>query len=1027
MDPFTAVGLAGNVVQFVDFACKLFSEARELKTSMTGQSAAQLELQTTCNYLNTFTRQLSTSHFDANPQNLASGEKAIVDLAASCKSTADELLALLQKLQVKQYANHRSYQSFLQAVRGVWKKSKIEELQRRLDSHRRDLTLGLAHSLGDRQSTINVQLRALKEANMRMELNQTQMLDRLSKEISAIAVDATQAQAALTREGSAIKAEDLKAIGDALTSLVDEGRYLTKSQKVLSSLYFKSMKTRHSNVASAHAQTFDWVFRPTSQKSRHSRPPVHFLDWLSHKNGIFWVSGKPGSGKSTLMKHICGHRRTRQTLKLWAKAERCITAKYFFWSAGSTMQKSLKGLLQSLLFDIFKQCPEVISVACPGDATAWEAQMKEDESWDFSDLSNMVRRITHCKEMAAKFCFFIDGLDEYDGRHFDVIKVLDNLAKSPNIKICVSSRPWNIFEDAYGHDVTRKLYLQDLTRQDIKVYVKHRFDKYFAQLHPTPQDKRFKELLEEITNKAQGVFLWVLLVVNSLLEGLTNGDSIALLFSRLRRLPTDLEAFFGHMLNSIDSIYHEHMARSFQIALAASTPLTLMAYSFLDEEMENGKSALERPVKPMDNYELSARHQQMRRRLNGQTKGLLEARQDPAGTDYFGYRVDFLHRTVHDFLRTNDMQKLLAGKTKAGFNPELSILRGYLVLLKAMPLSQRRVTDQSGPVQQLLEEAFFYAREIEIRTKSANRDLIDEFGAVIEAISKETGQDFVWYRDSAVGDYDCVGDKVRKAACSSFFEYTIQKGLQVYVEQKLQADADIKLPGGRPMLDCALRICPSKFSGEIELLDMVRYLLESGADPNEMYGDCSIWGRFLLQISHLPSGRRPPQDVSSALHRHRLIELLLHHGADVNVTYNDNPLFADYIMFVGNHRPSEEIEQIHLQTIDLFISRGPDLCAKLSKRISLLGQFFMYSIGRRGTATPDFRCRMWKYIMPLDEEDEESLAKCEPYMGQIQFLDSKWQQRQKLREEKMSNNQTSMVKASYKWVDWMLSWVWIGV
>ncbi|EUC47766.1 hypothetical protein COCMIDRAFT_58713, partial [Bipolaris oryzae ATCC 44560] len=547
MDPFTAVGLAGNIVQFVDFACKLFSEARELKTSVTGQSTAQLELETTCNYLNTFTRQLSTSHFDSNPRNLTSGEKAIVDLATSCKSTADELLALLQKLQVKQNANHRSYQSFLQAARGVWKKSKIEELQRNLDSHRRDLTLGLAYSLGDRQSTINIQLRALREANMRMELNQTQMLDRLSKETSDIAVDATQAQASLAREGSAIKAEDLKAIGDALTSLVAEGRYLTKSQKVLSSLYFKSMKTRHSNVASAHAQTFDWVFRPPSQKSRHSRPPVHFLDWLTHKNGIFWVSGKPGSGKSTLMKHICGHRRTRQTLKLWAKGERCITAKYFFWSAGSTMQKSLKGLLQSLLFDIFKQCPEVISVACPENGTSWEAQMKEDESWDFSDLSNMVRRITHCKEMAAKFCFFIDGLDEYDGRHFDVIKVLDNLAKSPNIKICVSSRPWNIFEDAYGHDVTRKLYLQDLTRQDIKVYVKHRFDEYFAQLLPTSQDKRFKELLEEITNKAQGVFLWVLLVVNSLLEGLTNGDSIALLFSRLRRLPTDLEAFFGHM------------------------------------------------------------------------------------------------------------------------------------------------------------------------------------------------------------------------------------------------------------------------------------------------------------------------------------------------------------------------------------------------------------------------------------------------------------------------------------------------
>jgi hypothetical protein len=879
----------------------------------------------------------------------------------------------------------------------------------------------------DRQSTINVQLHALKEASIRLELNQTQMLDRLSKEISDIALDATQARASLTREGSAIKAEDLKAIGDTLASLIEEGRYLTKSQRVLSSLHFKSMEIRHSNIALAHAQTFDWIFRSTSQRPKASRPTVYFLDWLTSKNGIFWVSGKPGSGKSTLMKYISGHRRTMQTLKLWAKPERCITAKYFFWSTGNSMQKSLKGLLQSLLFDMFKQCPEVISVACPEKTTSYETQIKDDDSWDIADLSSMVRRITHCKEMSAKFCFFIDGLDEYEGRHFDVIKVLDNLSKSPNIKICVSSRPWSIFEDAYGQDPTRKLYLQDLTRQDIKVYVKHRFDEYFAQLLPATQEKRFQELLEEITNKAQGVFLWVLLVVNSLLEGLTNGDSISLLFSRLRRLPTDLEAFFGHMLNSIDDIYHEHMARSFQIALAASTPLTLMAYSFLEEDLEDGQSALEKPVKPMDSYELSSRHQQMRRRLNGQTKGLLEARQDPAGTDYFGYRVDFLHRTVHDFLRTKDMQDLLLAKTKSGFNPESSILRGYLVLLKAMPLSERRLKDQAGPMQQLLEEAFFYAREVEIQTKSTNHNMINEFGAVIDRISREAQQDFVWYRDSAIGDYDGINGHARKAACSSFFEYTIQKGLHLYVKQKLQRTPKTKLRGGRPILDCALRICPSKFSGEIELLDMVRYLLESGADPNEMYGACSVWGRFLLQVSNSRGGRRTPQEFSVALHRHRLIELLLFHGADANVMYDGSFIFGDYLMFVANLLPSEEVEQVHLQTIDLFISHGSDLGAAFNRGkigFSLLGCFYLLILGQGVNATTGFQRRIWSHIMPLDEEEKQKLADNDRNTN-IHFLEDKWRERQKSRTDKISVDQTPVVEASSGWTSWIFSWVWM--
>jgi hypothetical protein len=148
VDPFTAIGVAGNIVQFLDFACKLFSEARELSKSVTGQSTAHQELESACNYLNIFSGQLSTSHFDTNPQNLTSGEKAIVELAASCRSTSDELSAMIQKLQLKPNTNHRSYQSFLQAVKGVWKKSKIEELQRKLDNHRRDLTMGLAYTLG---------------------------------------------------------------------------------------------------------------------------------------------------------------------------------------------------------------------------------------------------------------------------------------------------------------------------------------------------------------------------------------------------------------------------------------------------------------------------------------------------------------------------------------------------------------------------------------------------------------------------------------------------------------------------------------------------------------------------------------------------------------------------------------------------------------------------------------------------------------------------------------------------------------
>lgn len=43
-----------------------------------------------------------------------------------------------------------------------------------------------------------------------------------------------------------------------------------------------------------------------------------FLRWLSSGNGIFHISGKLGSGKSTLMKFLCDHERTTVELQKWA-------------------------------------------------------------------------------------------------------------------------------------------------------------------------------------------------------------------------------------------------------------------------------------------------------------------------------------------------------------------------------------------------------------------------------------------------------------------------------------------------------------------------------------------------------------------------------------------------------------------------------------------------------------------------------------------------------------------------------------
>ncbi|UKZ73736.1 hypothetical protein TrVFT333_001386 [Trichoderma virens FT-333] len=105
---------------------------------------------------------------------------------------------------------------------------------------------------------------------------------------------------------------------------------------------------RLEQIEEKFGHTFDWVFDDRS---------VGLSKWLQDGQGIFWISGKPGSGKSTLMKFIVNDPRTEELLNRWTSKATMITANFFFHHRGSTIQKSLSGLLRSILSQIMEHKP----------------------------------------------------------------------------------------------------------------------------------------------------------------------------------------------------------------------------------------------------------------------------------------------------------------------------------------------------------------------------------------------------------------------------------------------------------------------------------------------------------------------------------------------------------------------------------------------------------------------------------------------------------------------------------------------
>jgi hypothetical protein len=103
----------------------------------------------------------------------------------------------------------------------------------------------------------------------------------------------------------------------------------------------------------------------------------------------------------------------------------------------------------------------------------------------------------------------------------------------------------------FGGDERRKLILERLTRDDMDKYVRGMLEENARFTALLRKDPAASSLVHEIRDKAQGVFLWVTLVVKSLLSGLTQHGGLEELQHRLQALPPDLRAFFARMLESI--------------------------------------------------------------------------------------------------------------------------------------------------------------------------------------------------------------------------------------------------------------------------------------------------------------------------------------------------------------------------------------------------------------------------------------------------------------------------------------------
>jgi len=278
------------------------------------------------------------------------------------------------------------------------------------------------------------------------------------------------------------------------------------------------------------------------------------------------------------------------------------------------MQKSQLGLFQSLLYQILKSLPRLIDVVCPSRL--------EHEEWDVRDLKAIFARIATQKDLEVKFCFFIDGLDEYNGTEEDVVDALKFLSISKDIKICASTRPRSVF-DKFFNDRSRSFDIKTFTKEDMGRHIQHKLGKNENFQRLEAADSNSKSIMMVLTDRAQGVWLWVFLITRDLVHAVNRDEGVEMLWKIVNLFPADLKAYFERMLKAVKPPYLEEMSRILLIAVDQFQPLPLYAFSLLESVRKNPAYATNLPIRPIRDDDLRTEYPKWKSLIRNRCSDLL--------------------------------------------------------------------------------------------------------------------------------------------------------------------------------------------------------------------------------------------------------------------------------------------------------------------------------------------------------------------------------------------------------------------
>ncbi len=376
------------------------------------------------------------------------------------------------------------------------------------------------------------------------------------------------------------------------------------------------MHWRRDDIDDPAHTTCQWILEHESYK-----------EWYKNRRGLLWIKGKPGAGKSTVLKYAFEAAKQNK--------EGLILASFFFHGRGSPIQKSPLGLFRSLLHQILQKVPGLLTEFTSRYRQRCDTEGRHLQKWDWSERDLQKFFSQHVTE-TAKTCsmrLYIDALDECG--QDSAISLVEYFCRFADpIAICFACRHYPIISlEEAGLEVT----VEHENAPDIDAYITNRIES-------TVRDIKFANAIRrELKKRSAGNFQWVVLVTFRVIQFYRNGKTLAAICALIQRLPSELASLYEEIVRRAEPDDMTQALHLFQWICFAFRPLTLRELREATALYIHNSHASLQESRTFGQY--AETDEEMERRVLSLSQGLAEV--EKHGSKRI---VQLVHQSVMDFL-----------------------------------------------------------------------------------------------------------------------------------------------------------------------------------------------------------------------------------------------------------------------------------------------------------------------------------------------------------------------------------------